>query len=211
MGRRAPAVTPGRTTKVRFSGVNTSVSGGHVSPRGPGLQLAGARQPKPGNQIWGARLAQGSLAGRWARGTSAPASGCAHIPPWTSALPSPGVSGLHPHPRRDHIRGRQLMFLLALFPSHLENWSGPASYSFSQPALGEWRGWRGNLRQGPHSAVDTLVPLQIHSQSTQKFCASRSLSNAEARQPEWPVQAGRGLPCSKALSCSPRGHQRLIL
>lgn len=41
------------------------------------------------------------------------------------------------------------MFLLALFPSHLENWSGPASYPFSQPALGEWRGWRGNLRQGP--------------------------------------------------------------
>lgn len=60
--------------------------GGHVLPGNPGLQLPGARQPKPGNQIRGARLGRGGRAGRWARGASAPASGCAHIPPSTTAL-----------------------------------------------------------------------------------------------------------------------------
>lgn len=60
--------------------------GGHVLPWGPGFQLPGARQPKPGNQIRGARLGRGGRAGRWARGAWAPASGCAHIPSSTTAL-----------------------------------------------------------------------------------------------------------------------------
>lgn len=78
--------------------------GGHVLPGGPGLQLPGAKQPKPGNQIRGARLGRGGRAGRWARGASAPASGCAHIPPYTTGHaakigPSPtlGYRAATPH------------------------------------------------------------------------------------------------------------------
>lgn len=80
---------PGRTTKVHFSRVYSLLTlalGGHVSLRSPGLQLPGARQPKPGNQIWGAQLGRGGRAGRWARANLAPALGCAHILSLTMAL-----------------------------------------------------------------------------------------------------------------------------
>lgn len=64
------------------------------------------------------------------------------------ALPRPGVSGRHPHPWRDHILGRQLMFLLALLSSQLGNWSIPASCPF--PPLLRAKAWgkKDNIQQG---------------------------------------------------------------
>lgn len=56
--------------------------GGHVSPRSPGLQPPGARQPKPGNRLLGARLGgeAGLALGQRKLG---PVFGCAHIPSLT--------------------------------------------------------------------------------------------------------------------------------
>lgn len=123
------------------------------------------------------------------------------------------------------------MFLLVLLPSYLRNWSGQASYlPFLPTCFGAMAWGEGQPSAEALSAVHCRPMHFPRERGTQKLCKSlpqdievgaggrlpwTALPRAvqklgQARPPEWPVQAGPGLPCSKALSCSHTGHQRLI-
>lgn len=96
MGRRASGDGPRHKDSLLRS--QQLGLGGHVSPRGPGLQLPGARQLKPGNQIRGAQLGEEAGLGT---GPEEPRPGPQAAPTFLSpprpcspdgAQPSPGVA-----------------------------------------------------------------------------------------------------------------------
>lgn len=134
-----------------------------MSPRGPGLQLPGARQPKPGNQIRGAQLGgEAELGAGPGEPGLQPKAAPTFLPrprPCSPdrAQPSPGVAAT-PTPEETHTLGRQLIFIGATFQSSGKLvWSSQLTFL---PTCFGGMAWGEGQPYGRNPLCSPLQPMQ---------------------------------------------------